>query len=86
MKLRLKIAERDVLLSATQFEAILEILQDSDELREKYVGKDRGENGTNYIRIIRPVDVTEDISVRTMPEGEYEALRLKVKMNPDLLT
>lgn len=86
MKIRLKIAERDVLLSTTQFEAILEILQDSDEMRDKYVGQGKGENGTNYIRIIRPVDVVEDISVRTMPEGEYEALRLKVKMNPDLLT
>lgn len=86
MKIRLKIAERDVLLSTAQYEAILEILQDSDELREKYVGQGKGESGTNYVRIIRPVDVTEDISVRTMPEGEYEALRLKVKMNPDLLT
>ena len=86
MKIRLKIAERDVLLSPTQYEAILEILQDSDELRDKYVGQGKGENGTNYVRIIRPVDVTEDISVRTMPDGEYEAIRLKVKMNPDLLT
>lgn len=86
MKIRLKIADRDVLLSTAQYEAILEILQDSDELRDKYVGQGKGENGTNYIRIIRPVDVAEDISVRTMPEGEYEAIRLKVKMNPDLLT
>jgi hypothetical protein len=86
MKIRLKIADKDVLLSPAQFEAILEILQNSDELREKYVGKDRGENGTNYIRIVKPIDVAEDIGVRAMPDGEYEALRLKVKMNPDLLT
>jgi hypothetical protein len=86
MKIRLKIADKDVLLSTTQYEAILEILQDSDEMRDKYVGQGKGENGTNYIRIVKSIDVTEDIGVRTMPDGEYEALRLKVKMNPELLT
>jgi hypothetical protein len=86
MKIRLKIADKDVLLSPVQYEAILEILQDSDEMRDKYVGTAKGENGTNYVRIIKPIDVTEDIGVRTMPDGEYEALRLKIKMNPDLLT
>ena len=73
-------------MSPAQFESILEILHNSDEFREKYVGKDRGENGTSYVRIVKPIDVSDDISVRAMPDGEYEALRLKVKMNPDLLT
>lgn len=86
MKIRLKIADKDVLLSTAQYEAILEILQSSDEIRAKYVGQDKGEDGTSYVRIVKPIDVSEDISVRTVPDGEYEALRLKVKMNPELLT
>ena len=86
MKIRMKIADKDVLLSVAQYEAILEVLLTADEMREKYVGKDTGENGTNYVRIIKPLDVAEDLPVRTMPDGEYEAIVLKCKLNPDLLT
>jgi hypothetical protein len=86
MKIRMKIAEKDLLLSVAQYEAILEVLLGVDELHAKYVGKDKGENGTNYVRIIRPLDVAEDVIIRTMPDGEYEAIMLKCKLNPDLLT
>ena len=86
MKIRMKIADKDVLLSVAQYEAILEVLLNADEMRDKYVGKDKGENGTNYVRIIKPLDVAEDLHVRTMPDGEYEAIVLKCKLNPDLLT
>ena len=86
MKIRLKIADKDVLLSTAQYEAILEILQDADHMFEKYVGKERGENDTNYALVVKPLEVAKDVSVYTMPDGEYEALRLKVKMNPELLT
>jgi hypothetical protein len=86
MKIRMKIAEKDLLLSVVQYEAILEVLLNADEMRDKYVGTAKGENGTNYVRIIKPLDITEELQVRTMPDGEYEAIMLKCKLNPDLLT
>jgi hypothetical protein len=86
MKIRMKIADKDLLLSVAQYEAILEVLLNADELRDKYVGSGKGENGTNYVRIIKPLDVAEDVNIRTMPDGEYEALVLKCKLNPELLT
>jgi hypothetical protein len=61
-------------------------LLNADEMRDKYVGTAKGENGTNYVRIIKPLDITEELQVRTMPDGEYEAIMLKCKLNPDLLT
>ena len=86
MKIRMKIADKDLLLSVAQYEAILEVLLNADELYDKYVGKDKGEDGTNYVRIIKPLDISGDVTIRTMPDGEYEALVLKCKLNPDLLT
>ena len=86
MKIRMKIADKDVLLSVAQYEAILEVLLNADEMRNKYVGSGKGENGTNYVRVIAPLDITEDVTIRTMPDGEYEAVVLKCKLNPDLLT
>jgi hypothetical protein len=82
----MKIADKDVLLSVVQYEVILEALLNADELHDKYVGKDKGENGTNYVRIIKPLDISGDVTIRTMPDGEYEAIMLKCKLNPDLLT
>jgi hypothetical protein len=86
MKIRMKIADKDVLLSVAQYEAILEVLLNADEMKDKYMGTGKGENGTNYVRIIKPLDITDDLHVRTMPDGEYEAIMLKCKLNPDLLT
>lgn len=85
MKIKLKVSDKTVLLSVEQYEQILSVLCEAEEFSSKYVGNDKGDNGTNYATVVRPLDVAEVLEVKTLPDGEYEAIRLKVKMNPDLL-
>ena len=79
MYFKVNIVNREVLLSFAQLEALMEILLGRDTMLNEYVGNSKGDDGTNYRKVIRPLDLTE-VPVNALPDNFVEAMRLKTKL------
>ena len=79
MYFKVNIVNRDVLLNAEQLETLTTLLLGSDTIVNEYVGNGKGDDGTNYRKVIRPLDLT-DVPVNALPDNFVEAMRLKTKL------
>ena len=82
MKFKINIANKEVLLTSEQLSVIVDTLHGIDTLTSEYVGSGKGDNGTNYIRLIRQLDVS-DISVSPLADEYVDTVRLRTKMHDD---
>lgn len=82
MKFKIVISSKDVLLSAEQLDAIINILHGTDLLNNEYIGSSKGDNGTSYAKMIRQLD-TSELVISPLADDYVETLRLKTKMYDD---
>lgn len=80
MKYVVNICNVEVVLSAEQFEALVDTLRDTCFLDAKYMGSGKGDNGGNYTQIVIPFSVFEKMQAKPMPDDLFGALELKTKL------
>lgn len=85
MRFIVKIDGVEVLLTAPQVEALTHILQNADKLYDKSVGKDLGTHGyqMNYVHHIKPFNCAESLTLKVMPQEQYEATKLVTKLSKE---
>ena len=80
MRSLLKVADKTFVLTSEQLETILGVLFDAPIMQDDYVGNNKGDDGTNYIKILKRVVATDGLSVNTMPDAYLDTLEFKTKM------
>lgn len=62
-----------VLVTSAQLDAIAKILTGGERLANKYVGTTVASSG--YIKELVPLEITETLQLKFLPEGDYTAYR-----------
>ena len=75
MKFILELNGHKLLLETEQLETIVNALNGVEHLESKYMGANKGTNGTNYMDIISPLVLRDATKVGMMSEEEYGALK-----------
>jgi hypothetical protein len=80
MRSLLKVADKTFVLTSEQLETILGVLFDAPIMNDEYVGSSKGDDGTQYIKILKRVVATDGLTVNTMPDAYIDALEFKTKL------
>lgn len=78
-----KIGGRDVVLTEAQMAALLDLMRDAVFIKDDYVGSDKGDNGTNYKKLVRKIPVEELLGVTLIPDDYIDTLIFKTKLHDD---
>lgn len=78
-----KIGGRDVVLNEAQLSTLLELMRDTVHIKDDYVGSDKGDNGTNYKKLVRTMPVEELLGVTLIPDDYIDTLIFKTKLHDD---
>jgi len=80
MKFKVDICGTSVLLDYKQLSAFIKAIDGAECVEDKYVGNSQGHNGTNYVRLIRPLSLMDTFRFYAMSDDEYGALQLVTKL------
>ena len=80
MRSLLKVADKTFVLTSEQLETILGVLFDAPIMQDEYVGSNKGDDGTNYTKILKRSVPTDGLPVSTMPDAYIDTLEFKTKM------
>lgn len=81
MKLILELNGTKLILSATQAEALADVLHGCEHIKHEYMGRN---NGTSeYMDFIRPASMREVLKLSVMPDVEYDAMVFVTKQQDD---
>lgn len=78
-----KIGGRDVVLTEAQMAAMVDLLRDAVFIKDDYVGSNKGDNGTNYKKLVRAIPVEELLGVTLMPDDYIDTLIFKTKLHDE---
>ena len=73
MKFLFSINSHNLLLTATQVEAIADILHGSEMIEQKYMGS-KAPKGSDYVGLIRPSVSREYLKMSVISDMEYDSL------------
>lgn len=82
MKIEMAVGGRKVLFTPEQMDAVLQIVSQCECLDEKYVGPGKGENGSNYMVLLEPVNISE-LQLKAVMSDTIEARRLVTKLHKE---
>jgi hypothetical protein len=74
---------RDVVLNEAQMTALVDLLRDTVHIKDEYMGNNKGDNGTNYKKLVRTIPVEELLGVTLMPDDYVDTLLFKTKLHDD---
>ena len=80
MKYGIKIESSTVWLDQDQLEALASLLHNVKHTKDEYVGSGKGDDGGNYVKLMRPFDMEETMPVKVMLSDRYDAFVLKTKL------
>ena len=80
MKYGVSIGGQLVWLSQDQLTGLADLLHGAHQYKDEYVGSGKGDDGGNYVKLIKPFDLEENLTVKTMVDDRYGALVLKTKL------
>lgn len=78
-----KIGGRDVVLDEAQMTALVDLVRDAVHIKDEYVGAPKGDNGTNYKKLVRAIPVEELLSVALVPDDYIDTLIFKTKLHDE---
>lgn len=78
-----KIGGRDVVLTEAQMMVLVDLMRDVVFIKDDYVGSDKGDNGTNYKKLVRKIPVEELLGVTLIPDDYVDTLIFKTKLHDD---
>jgi hypothetical protein len=76
----IKLANQDVLLDNEAMDKLLEIFDGAWKVQSEYVGSGKGDDGANYIKVLRRLTTETDITLTAMSNDRFDALMLKTKL------
>ncbi len=79
----IKIGGRDVVLTEAQMAAMVDLLRDAVFIKDEYMGSNKGDNGTNYKKLVRTIPVEELLGVTLMPDDYIDTLIFKTKLHDE---
>lgn len=79
----IKIGGRDVVLTEAQMAAMVDLLRDAVFIKDEYMGSNKGDNGTNYKKLVRTIPVEELLGVTLMPDDYVDTLIFKTKLHDE---
>lgn len=78
-----KIGGRDVVLTEAQMMTLVDLMRDVVFIKDDYVGSDKGDNGTNYKKLVRKIPVEELLGVTLTPDDYVDTLIFKTKLHDE---
>lgn len=76
MKYAVKIDNVDVLLDQERLDQLIDLLVGTERLVQEYVGNRKGDDGTNYITLVRPYVPHAELTIRCLHDGVYTARKM----------
>jgi hypothetical protein len=83
MRALIKINNKDYVLDSEQMHTLLGLLTSTAYVKDEYVGCSKGDNGTNYKKLLRRADADEGIDFKLLTDDYVDTLALKTKLHDE---
>jgi hypothetical protein len=82
----IKIGTRDVVLNEAQMTTLVDLMRDVVFIKDEYMGTNKGDDGTNYKKLVRSIPVEELLGVTLMPDDYIDTLIFKTKLHDEAVS
>jgi hypothetical protein len=79
----IKIGTRDVVLNEAQMTTLVDLMREAVFIKDEYMGTNKGDDGTNYKKLVRSIPVEELLGVTLMPDDYVDTLIFKTKLHDE---
>jgi hypothetical protein len=79
----IKIGTRDVVLNEAQMTTLVALMRDVVFIKDEYIGSNKGDDGTNYKKLVRSIPMEELLGVNLMPDDYIDTLIFKTKLHDE---
>jgi hypothetical protein len=79
----IKIGTRDVVLNEAQMTTLVDLMREAVFIKDEYMGTNKGDDGTNYKKLVRSIPVEELLGVTLMPDDYIDTLIFKTKLHDE---
>lgn len=80
MKYGVLIGNNTVWLDQDKLTALVDLLHGAAFSKSEYVGSGKGDDGGNYVALLRPFDVEEQCPAKLMTDDKFDTMMLKTKL------
>jgi hypothetical protein len=80
MRFIINIEGTPVLLTLDQLQYLVHGLEGAEKITSKYIGGKKGDDNTDYLKLIDPYFASDALSTRVMSNDTYEARKLVTKL------
>jgi len=80
MRFIINVEGTPVLLTLDQMHELVKVLEGSEKITNKYVGGKKGDDNTDYLKLIDPYCSSDTLSLRVMSSETYETKKLVTKL------
>lgn len=85
MKFKFSTQAGVLLLTPSQFDKFMNLIADCEVIDDEWVGDGKGDNGSNYIKLVRKLNI-DKVSVTPIMEDTIEAYKLAAKLRDEAKT
>jgi hypothetical protein len=82
----IKIGTRDVVLNEAQMTTLVDLMREAVFIKDEYMGTNKGDDGTNYKKLVRSIPVEELLGVTLMPDDYIDTLIFKTKLHDEAVS
>jgi hypothetical protein len=79
----IKIGTRAVVLNAAQMTTLVDLMREAVFIKDEYMGTNKGDDGTNYKKLVRSIPVDELLEVTLMPDDYIDTLIFKTNLHDE---
>jgi hypothetical protein len=79
----IKIGGRDVVLNEAQLETLVALMREVVFIKDEYIGSNKGDDGTNYKKLVRSIPMEELLGVNLMPDDYIDTLIFKTNLHDE---
>jgi hypothetical protein len=79
----IKIGTRAVVLNDAQMTTLVALMREAVFIKDEYMGTNKGDDGTNYKKLVRSIPVEELLGVTLMPDDYVDTLIFKTKLHDE---
>jgi hypothetical protein len=79
----IKIGTRAVVLDDAQMTTLVDLMREAVFIKDEYMGTNKGDDGTNYKKLVRSIPVDELLEVTLMPDDYIDTLIFKTNLHDE---
>jgi hypothetical protein len=72
-----------VVLNEAQMTTLVDLMREAVFIKDEYMGTNKGDDGTNYKKLVRSIPVEELLGVTLMPDDYIDTLIFKTKLHDE---